>query len=59
MSSLFGLLLEPLDGGVFNELMGEFNGGSKYDNNSIGSTTVSDNSCENETKEKRKFSLNN
>lgn len=42
MSSLFGLLLEPLDGGVFKF------GGSKYDSSSIGSTQLSGNSCKKE-----------
>lgn len=35
MSSLFGLLLDPLEGGVFKF------GGSKYDKSSMGSTTLS------------------
>lgn len=42
ISSLFGLLLEPLEGGVFRS------GGSKYDNNSIGSTTLSGSNCNEE-----------
>lgn len=47
ISSLFGLLLEPLDGGVFKF------GGSKYDNSSIGSTTLSGKSC----MEKKKITI--
>jgi hypothetical protein len=37
MSSLLGLLLEPLDGGVLRS------GGSKYESSSRGSTTLSGN----------------